>query len=38
MVRQPHYPNLELRDLLSDEDLLNGLAVGRLEIAPARAR
>ena len=38
MVRQPHYPNLELRDLLSDDDLLNGLAVGRLEIVPARAR
>jgi len=35
MVREPHYPNLELRDYLSDDDLLSGLAVGRLRIAPA---
>jgi len=38
MVRQPHYPNLDLRDLLSDDDLLNGLAVARLRIAPAKGR
>ena len=38
IVRQPHYPNLRLRDFLSDDDLLNGLAVGRLRVAPARAR
>jgi hypothetical protein len=33
MVRQPHYPNLELRDLLSDDDLLNGVQVARLQLA-----
>ena len=38
MVRQPHYPNLRLRDLMSDDDLLNGLAVSRLRIVPERAR
>ena len=32
MTRQPHYPNLALRDLLSDDDLLDGLEVARLEI------
>jgi len=38
MVHQPHYPNLDLRDLLSDDDLLNGLAVARLRVAPAKGR
>ena len=38
MVRHPHYPNLDLRDLLSDDDFLNGLAVGRLRIAPGQGR
>ena len=36
MVRQPHYPNLELRDLLSDDDFLNGLAVARLRLVPGK--
>jgi hypothetical protein len=30
--RQPHYPNLRLRDLVSDDDLLDGLEVGRLQV------
>jgi hypothetical protein len=38
MVRQPHYPNLELRDMLSDDDQLNGLEVSRLRVAPAGER
>jgi len=33
MVRQPHYPNLELRDLLSDDDLLSGVVVAQLRLA-----
>jgi hypothetical protein len=32
MVHQPHYPNMALRDLLSDDDFLNGLAVARLRL------
>src|SRR5204863_7320310 len=36
MVRQPHYPNLALRDLLSDDDMLNGPVVGRLRLAPGK--
>ena len=32
MTRQPHYPNLRLRDLTSDDDLLDGLEVGRLQV------
>jgi hypothetical protein len=38
MVRHPHYPNIDLRDLLSDDDFLNGLAVDRLQIAPGKGR
>jgi hypothetical protein len=32
MTRQPHYPNLTLRDLMSDDDLLDGLEVARLRV------
>ena len=38
MVRQPHYPNLRLRDLTSDHDLLDGPEVGRLRIVRAGGR
>jgi len=38
MVRQPHYPNLELRDLTSDDDLLSGLVVAQLKISAAGTR
>jgi hypothetical protein len=38
IVRQPHYPNLALRDLLSDDDLLNGPVVGQLRLAPGKDR
>lgn len=35
MTHQPHYPNLRLRDLTSDDDLLDGVTVARLRIAAA---
>jgi hypothetical protein len=38
MTRQPHYPNLRLRDLLSDDDLLDGLEVGRLQVVGGGGR
>ena len=38
MLHQPHYPNLTLRDLLSDDDLLNGLEVSRLRIVASKER
>jgi hypothetical protein len=38
MVRSPHYPNLDLHDFTSDDDLLSGLAVARLRIEPAGGR
>ena len=36
MAHQPHYPNLRLRDLTSDDDFLNGLEVGRLQVTRER--
>jgi hypothetical protein len=36
MIHQPHYPNLRLQDLLSDDDLLDGLAVAKLRVVGAR--
>jgi len=38
MLRQPHYPNLRLQDITSDDDLLDGLAVGRLDVVAPGAR
>jgi hypothetical protein len=38
MVRQPHYPNMDLSDLLSDDDFLSGLAVARLRLVPGKGR
>ena len=35
MTRQPHYPNLRLRDLTSDDDMLDGVTMARLRIAAA---
>lgn len=35
MTRTPHYPNLRLRDLTSDRDVLDGLPVGRVRVARA---
>jgi len=32
LTHQPHYPNLVWRDLLSDDDLLNGLEVAKLRV------
>jgi len=32
MTHQPHYPNLALRDILSDDDLLDGLDVAHLQV------
>ena len=32
MTRQPHYPNMRLLDLTSDDDFLDGLEVGRLQL------
>ncbi len=32
LSHQPHYPNLRLQDLLSDDDRLDGLEVARLQI------
>ena len=32
MRREPHYPNLRLRDLLSDDDVLNGIEMARLHV------
>lgn len=37
IARQPHYPNLRLRDILSDDDFLNGLEVGRLQVTARKA-
>ena len=38
MQHQPHYPNLRLRDLLSDDDLLAGPRVGRLWVTDREGR
>ncbi len=38
MSHQPHYPNLRLQDLLSDDDLLDGLEVARLQVARRAGR
>jgi len=35
---EPHYPNLRLRDLLSDDDYLDGPVVGRLQVRGAGGR
>jgi hypothetical protein len=35
MTHQPHYPNLRLNDLTSDDDLLDGVTMARLRIAAA---
>ena len=32
MTRQPHYPNLRLLDLTSDDDMLDGMPIGTLRI------
>ena len=32
VTRQPHYPNMRLSDLTSDDDYLDGLEVGRLQV------
>ncbi len=32
MTRQPHYPNMRLLDLTSDDDFLDRLEVGRLQV------
>lgn len=36
IAREPHYPNLRLRDLTSDDDYLHGLEVGRLQVSRER--
>ena len=36
MARLPHYPNMALQDLLSDDDFLNGLDVAHLQIVQDR--
>jgi hypothetical protein len=38
MTRQPHYPNMRLLDLTSDDDFLDGLEVGRLQVRPGGGR
>ncbi|HEY6193542.1 MAG TPA: hypothetical protein VI504_00730, partial [Candidatus Eisenbacteria bacterium] len=38
MRRQPHYPNFRLLDMTSDDDVLSGIAMTRLRIAPAGGR
>ena len=38
MSRKPHYPNLRLRDFLSDNDFLNGVEMARLRITRPGAR
>jgi hypothetical protein len=32
MTYQPHYPNLRLRDLTSDDDVLDGVTMARLRV------
>jgi hypothetical protein len=32
MTHQPHYPNLRLRDLTSDDDVLDGVTMARLRV------
>jgi hypothetical protein len=36
--RQPHYPNLRLRDITSDDDYLNGREMARLQISRERGQ
>lgn len=36
MTRQPHYPNMALQDMLSDDDFLDGLDVAHLQILNER--
>lgn len=38
MIRQPHYPNLRLRDLTSDDDLLDGWPVDTVRVSAAGGR
>jgi hypothetical protein len=38
MTRQPHYPNMRLLDLTSDDDFLDGLEVGRLQVVAGSKR
>lgn len=38
MTRSPHYPNLRLWDLTSDDDVLDGEAVGTLHVRPREGR
>jgi hypothetical protein len=38
MTRQPHYPNMRLLDLTSDDDFLDGLEVGRLQVVAGARR
>ena len=38
MLRQPHDPNLSLRDYLSDDDFLAGVEMGRLLVTRDRSR
>ena len=37
MTRQPHYPNLRLLDLTSDDDMLDGMPIGTLRIRASGA-
>ena len=37
MLHSPHYPNLRLRDLLSDDDFLAGVPAGTLRVTPRAA-
>ncbi|MEQ1834369.1 MAG: hypothetical protein ABL977_15075, partial [Candidatus Eisenbacteria bacterium] len=38
MTRSPHYPNLRVWDLTSDDDVLDGLAVGTVRVRPRGGR
>lgn len=38
MIRQPHYPNLRLRDLTSDDDLLDGWPVDTVRVRASGGR
>jgi hypothetical protein len=38
MQRQPHYPNLALKDFLDDDDLLDGPEVSRLHVVSGGER
>jgi hypothetical protein len=38
MIRQPHYPNLRLRDLTSDDDLLDGWPVDTVRVSAVGGR